>query len=122
MAHTANYADLSSETEAGCSGAVAATTVEPPRDGAGDGPGDAGRGVERDAEFMRRALELAAKGLGRTRPNPAVGCVIVDREGAVVGEGFHPRAGEPHAEVRASGQNVKSRNTLEKGNSTMLSQ
>lgn len=107
MAHAANYADISSETEAGCSAAVAATTVEPPRDGAGD----AGRGVERDAEFMRRALELAAKGLGRTRPNPAVGCVIVDREGAVVGEGFHPRAGEPHAEVRASGQNVKSRNT-----------
>lgn len=49
---------------------------------------------------MRRALELAAKGLGHTRPNPAVGCVILDKEGRVVGEGFHPRAGEPHAEVR----------------------
>lgn len=59
-----------------------------------------GGGLERDAEHMRRALELAAKGLGRTRPNPAVGCVIVDTEGQVVGEGFHPRAGEPHAEVR----------------------
>lgn len=50
--------------------------------------------------YMRRALELAAKGLGRTRPNPAVGCVILDRDGVVVGEGYHPRAGEPHAEVR----------------------
>lgn len=61
-----------------------------------------GGGLERDAEHMRRALVLAAKGLGRTRPNPAVGCVIVDTEGQVVGEGFHPKAGEPHAEVRLS--------------------
>ncbi|CAM9724591.1 unnamed protein product, partial [Scytosiphon promiscuus] len=50
---------------------------------------------------MRRALELAAKGLGHTRPNPAVGCVILDKDGVVAGEGFHPRAGEPHAEVWA---------------------
>lgn len=58
------------------------------------------RGQERDAEHMRRGLELAARGLGHTRPNPAVGCVILDKDGDVVGEGFHPRAGEPHAEVR----------------------
>ena len=79
---------------------------EQPRSEVLKAPGDIhsrradGGGLERDAEHMRRALELAAKGLGRTRPNPVVGCVIVDREGLVVGEGFHPKAGEPHAEVR----------------------
>ncbi|KAK9845782.1 hypothetical protein WJX81_002233 [Elliptochloris bilobata] len=49
---------------------------------------------------MQQAIELARLGLGRTAPNPAVGCVIV-KAGQVVGEGFHPRAGEPHAEVFA---------------------
>lgn len=49
---------------------------------------------------MRQALDLAARGMGRTSPNPPVGCVLV-REGQVVGAGFHPRAGEPHAEVVA---------------------
>jgi len=49
---------------------------------------------------MRRALELAAKALGRTSPNPAVGAVIV-RNGRIVGEGFHRRAGLPHAEREA---------------------
>ncbi len=49
---------------------------------------------------MRRALALAIKGRGRTSPNPMVGCVIV-REGQVIGEGYHVRAGEPHAEVNA---------------------
>lgn len=49
---------------------------------------------------MARALELAAKGKGRTSPNPMVGCVIV-RNGQVVGEGWHARAGEAHAEVHA---------------------
>lgn len=56
---------------------------------------------------MRRALELARRGGGHTYPNPAVGCVIVDAAGTVVGEGYHPRAGLPHAEVyalRAAGQ------------------
>jgi diaminohydroxyphosphoribosylaminopyrimidine deaminase/5-amino-6-(5-phosphoribosylamino)uracil reductase len=47
---------------------------------------------------MRRALALAARGLGETNPNPLVGCVVV-KEGRVVGEGFHARAGGPHAEV-----------------------
>lgn len=51
-------------------------------------------------QYMQRALELARKGEGRTRPNPAVGAVLV-REGRIVGEGFHPRAGEPHAEIFA---------------------
>jgi diaminohydroxyphosphoribosylaminopyrimidine deaminase/5-amino-6-(5-phosphoribosylamino)uracil reductase len=49
---------------------------------------------------MRRALELAARGLGETNPNPMVGCVLV-RRGRVVGEGFHARAGGAHAEVVA---------------------
>ena len=52
------------------------------------------------AVFMRRALSLARKGLGRTAPNPAVGAVVV-RRGRVVGEGYHRAAGEPHAEVEA---------------------
>ncbi len=53
-----------------------------------------------DHEFMTRALRLAERGLHSTSPNPRVGCVIV-REGRVVGEGFHERAGGPHAEARA---------------------
>jgi diaminohydroxyphosphoribosylaminopyrimidine deaminase/5-amino-6-(5-phosphoribosylamino)uracil reductase len=53
-----------------------------------------------DHRFMARALELAGRGLYTATPNPRVGCVIV-REGAVAGEGWHERAGEPHAEVNA---------------------
>ncbi len=51
-------------------------------------------------QMMRRALTLARKGVGKTSPNPAVGCVIV-REGQIVGEGWHRQAGTPHAEVHA---------------------
>ncbi|MEV6952234.1 bifunctional diaminohydroxyphosphoribosylaminopyrimidine deaminase/5-amino-6-(5-phosphoribosylamino)uracil reductase RibD [Streptomyces sp. NPDC051183] len=50
---------------------------------------------------MGRAIELAARGLGSTSPNPVVGCVITDASGTVVGEGWHERAGGPHAEVHA---------------------
>jgi diaminohydroxyphosphoribosylaminopyrimidine deaminase/5-amino-6-(5-phosphoribosylamino)uracil reductase len=50
---------------------------------------------------MRRAVALSAFGLGTTSPNPPVGCVILDPDGHVVGEGFHERKGEPHAEGRA---------------------
>jgi diaminohydroxyphosphoribosylaminopyrimidine deaminase / 5-amino-6-(5-phosphoribosylamino)uracil reductase len=53
-----------------------------------------------DAASMRRALELAGRGLGRTAPNPAVGAVIV-RDGCVVGEGWPRAAGQPHAEAEA---------------------
>ena len=53
-----------------------------------------------DERWMRRALALAARGLGETNPNPAVGCVVA-RDGRVVGDGFHARAGGPHAEVVA---------------------
>ncbi|NLC70537.1 MAG: bifunctional diaminohydroxyphosphoribosylaminopyrimidine deaminase/5-amino-6-(5-phosphoribosylamino)uracil reductase RibD [Desulfuromonadaceae bacterium] len=53
-----------------------------------------------DEKFMERALELARKGEGRTGPNPPVGALVVN--GAeVVGEGYHPRAGMPHAEIYA---------------------
>lgn len=53
-----------------------------------------------DARHMARALELARRGLYTTDPNPRVGCVVV-RDEKVVGEGFHERAGQPHAEVMA---------------------
>nr|WP_202447838.1 bifunctional diaminohydroxyphosphoribosylaminopyrimidine deaminase/5-amino-6-(5-phosphoribosylamino)uracil reductase RibD [Streptomyces sp. SID5468] len=50
---------------------------------------------------MRRAVALAARGLGHTSPNPVVGCVVLDADGRVAGEGWHRRAGGPHAEVHA---------------------
>ena len=59
--------------------------------------------------FMTRALALARRGLYTATPNPRVGCVIV-RDGVVVGEGWHERAGEPHAEVhalRAAGERAR---------------
>ena len=54
-----------------------------------------------DDFFMRRALDLAALGLGTTRPNPLVGCVVVGPEGTIIGEGYHQQYGGPHAEVNA---------------------
>jgi diaminohydroxyphosphoribosylaminopyrimidine deaminase/5-amino-6-(5-phosphoribosylamino)uracil reductase len=56
-----------------------------------------------DHDHMARALELAALGLNSTTPNPRVGAVIV-KDGRVVGEGWHRRAGEPHAEMLALAQ------------------
>ena len=56
---------------------------------------------DRDDAHMATALALAARGRGRTSPNPMVGAVIVDDAGVVVGTGFHERAGEAHAEVHA---------------------
>jgi diaminohydroxyphosphoribosylaminopyrimidine deaminase / 5-amino-6-(5-phosphoribosylamino)uracil reductase len=52
-------------------------------------------------DYMQRALFLAACGRGRTSPNPMVGAVVVSNDGVIVGQGFHARAGEPHAEVHA---------------------
>ncbi|MEU0694452.1 bifunctional diaminohydroxyphosphoribosylaminopyrimidine deaminase/5-amino-6-(5-phosphoribosylamino)uracil reductase RibD [Streptomyces niveus] len=52
-------------------------------------------------DAMRRAVTLAARALGATSPNPVVGCVILDAAGQPAGEGFHQRAGGPHAEIHA---------------------
>ena len=54
-----------------------------------------------DLQWMRRALELARRGIGVTSPNPAVGCIILDRAGQVVGEGWHEYDLLDHAEVVA---------------------
>ncbi|MBM4327701.1 MAG: bifunctional diaminohydroxyphosphoribosylaminopyrimidine deaminase/5-amino-6-(5-phosphoribosylamino)uracil reductase RibD [Deltaproteobacteria bacterium] len=51
-------------------------------------------------QFMRRALRLARRGLGRTAPNPMVGAVVV-KAGRVIGEGYHSAVGQPHAEIEA---------------------
>jgi diaminohydroxyphosphoribosylaminopyrimidine deaminase/5-amino-6-(5-phosphoribosylamino)uracil reductase len=64
------------------------------------GTGGAGANVNDDEKYIARAVELAARAAGRTFPNPLVGAVMVSR-GEVVGEGYHERAGMPHAEVGA---------------------
>lgn len=74
-----------------------------------DSPAKARVGSDFDRQMMQRCLELARRALGRTSPNPLVGAVIV-KDGEIVGEGFHPRAGEPHAEVfalRAAGNRAR---------------
>ncbi|HEY5682089.1 MAG TPA: bifunctional diaminohydroxyphosphoribosylaminopyrimidine deaminase/5-amino-6-(5-phosphoribosylamino)uracil reductase RibD [Sulfuricaulis sp.] len=58
------------------------------------------RTSEADARFMARALQLARRGIYTSDPNPRVGCVIV-KDGKIVGEGWHERAGQPHAEINA---------------------
>jgi diaminohydroxyphosphoribosylaminopyrimidine deaminase/5-amino-6-(5-phosphoribosylamino)uracil reductase len=65
--------------------------------------------TDTDRAWMQRCLTLAAQAAGHTAPNPLVGSVIV-REGEVVGEGYHPQAGQPHAEVfalRAAGDRAR---------------
>ena len=62
-----------------------------------------------DAAMMQRCLALAQQAAGQTAPNPMVGCVIVQTN-QIVGEGFHPGAGQPHAEVfalRAAGDQAR---------------
>ncbi len=56
--------------------------------------------VREDEQWMRRALRLAERGRGRTSPNPMVGAILV-KDGRVVGEGYHAKAGEAHAEIIA---------------------
>ena len=65
--------------------------------------------LSQDQYWMQQAIELARLGQYLTKPNPNVGCVIV-KDGQLVGEGFHPKAGQPHAEVfalRQAGDNAK---------------
>ena len=62
--------------------------------------------------YMKRCLQLAKNGLGTTYPNPLVGSVIV-HEGKIIGEGWHQKAGGPHAEVHAI-QSFKDRSLLSK--------
>ena len=59
-----------------------------------------------DIDFMRLALRLARRGVGRVSPNPMVGAVLVQR-GEVIGRGWHRQAGGPHAEVDAMGDAVR---------------
>lgn len=56
---------------------------------------------ELDRKFMIRAMALAKRAQGKTHPNPIVGCVLVNEKGDIVGEGYHLRAGDFHAEVNA---------------------
>lgn len=56
--------------------------------------------IELDSHFMKKALQQAKKGLGRTSPNPCVGAVLV-KDGKIVGAGYHKKAGTPHAEIHA---------------------
>jgi diaminohydroxyphosphoribosylaminopyrimidine deaminase/5-amino-6-(5-phosphoribosylamino)uracil reductase len=59
--------------------------------------------MARPAEIaaMRRAIAVSAAGLGATSPNPPVGCVLLDPAGRLLGEGYHERKGEAHAEAQA---------------------
>jgi len=97
-------------------------SAEGPSRGAGSAPGGdtAAAGAARargltasdDRSFMARALVLAERGLYTTTPNPRVGCVVV-KDGSIVGEGWHARSGEAHAEqaalddARSKGQDVR---------------
>ena len=56
---------------------------------------------ETDEKYMRRCLQLARNGQLLAKPNPMVGAVIVSKEGRIIGEGYHVRCGEGHAEVNA---------------------
>jgi diaminohydroxyphosphoribosylaminopyrimidine deaminase/5-amino-6-(5-phosphoribosylamino)uracil reductase len=70
---------------------------------------DSGSNDERDAEYMRRALALAQQGWGQAAPNPMVGAVVV-RDSVIVGEGYHARYGEAHAEIvalKAAGERAR---------------
>ncbi|CEN39222.1 Riboflavin biosynthesis protein RibD (Includes: Diaminohydroxyphosphoribosylaminopyrimidine deaminase; 5-amino-6-(5-phosphoribosylamino)uracil reductase) [Capnocytophaga cynodegmi] len=69
--------------------------------------------IDFDTKMINRCIQLAYSGLGSTYPNPMVGCVIVHQD-KIIGEGWHRRAGEPHAEVNAI-RSVKDKSLLPKG-------
>lgn len=60
-----------------------------------------------DGDMIRRCIGLARRACGQTRPNPPVGCVLTDKTGRIIGEGYHRRAGTGHAEVNALADVVK---------------
>ncbi|MDE6653816.1 MAG: bifunctional diaminohydroxyphosphoribosylaminopyrimidine deaminase/5-amino-6-(5-phosphoribosylamino)uracil reductase RibD, partial [Muribaculaceae bacterium] len=68
--------------------------------------------IENQEKYMRRALELAAKGFPWAFPNPMVGAVIVAPDGRIIGEGYHRKCGGPHAEVNAIAS-VRNKDMLE---------
>ncbi|GIM52273.1 riboflavin biosynthesis protein RibD [Capnocytophaga cynodegmi] len=68
--------------------------------------------IDFDTKMMNRCIQLAYNGLGNTYPNPMVGCVIVHQD-KIIGEGWHRKAGEPHAEVNAI-RSVKDKSLLSK--------
>ena len=72
----------------------------------------------KDEHYMRRALKLAAYGLGHVSPNPMVGAVITDPSGRIIGEGWHRQYGGPHAEVNAV-RSVKDTDKALLGSSTI---
>ncbi|PXF41625.1 Riboflavin biosynthesis protein RibD [Gracilariopsis chorda] len=76
--------------------------------------------AQTDAKHMQRAVELAKKAVGQTRPNPPVGCVLTTPEGRVIGEGYHLRAGFNHAEVNAL-QDAKNRHEQLAGSTAYVS-
>jgi diaminohydroxyphosphoribosylaminopyrimidine deaminase / 5-amino-6-(5-phosphoribosylamino)uracil reductase len=78
-----------------------AASAMPPPSAPEPGEGRELADISIDEQAMRRAAALARRGLGTTSPNPVVGCVIMDANGMVVGEGFHAYAGGPHAEIVA---------------------
>lgn len=64
--------------------------------------------IQQKINFMKKALFLAEKGLFSASPNPRVGCVLVDQDGLIIGEGFHQKTGDNHAEINAI-ENAKNR-------------
>jgi len=71
-----------------------------------------------DAKWMKRAIFLASLGKNTTSPNPRVGAVILDKNGSLISEGFHFKAGMPHAEVMAF-NNLKRMQKVEQCMSTL---
>ena len=68
-----------------------------------------------DERYMLRALQLARLGAGHTSPNPMVGAVIVGPDGCIIGEGWHRKCGEAHAEVNAEGGTQVLRQMIDAG-------